>query len=518
MTNIGHHFKDRNRILQIPRYSSTAFSRRIFISIVLASIFILVGCSGSTEINKLEPELSTDIDTYIQQVMDKFDIPGMTIAITKDGENVFTQAYGVRSLNTGERMKSDYLFHMASVSKPFVATAIMQLVEQGKMDLDAPLIDYLPYFELADDRYKDITIRQMLNHTSGMPDVDDYEWDKPQYDDGAAERFVRSLNNEQMVGIPGAHWQYSNMAFDVLGDVIAKVSGQPFETYVKENILDPLGMKDSSFYYPETSEKLRTTPHTWRLIPIVSDIYPYNRPHAPSSTLNASVVDMAKWALANLNRGELDGKRILQSESYDILWDPSSKRDSQRTVGLSWFIGRYRGTPSVYHGGRDTGYTSYLTLLPENQIGLILACNYDMAPLDEISDGVLDILSGREPKVPKLSIAMEFAKVYKQDGLQAAKASYEQLKSEAITEYIFGEREFINLSYYLLYYELVQEAIDLLEFNLELYPYVVDAYNSLGEAYLAAGQNDKALSALQKSLEIDPYNQYTIDLINELEE
>jgi len=154
--------------------------------------------------------------------------------------------------------------------------------------LDGRVIKHLAYFELADPEYREITIRQMLNHTSGMPDVEDYEWDRPQYDDGAAERYVRSNNTEEMLWDPGGDYRYSNMAFDTLGDVITKISGMSFEEYIRRNILDPSGMAESSFLYPDIAQDLRTTGHigepAW-----ISEVYPYNRRHAPSSTLNSSV-------------------------------------------------------------------------------------------------------------------------------------------------------------------------------------------------------------------------------------
>jgi len=130
-----------------------------------------------------------------------------------------------------------------------VATAAMTLVEDGKMELDEKVVTYLPYFELADERYREITVRQILMHRSGMTDVEDYEWDRPQHDAGAAERFVRSLKSEPLLAAPGALFSYSNMGFDVMGDVIAKASGMSFEEYVKQAILTPLGMKKSSFIH-----------------------------------------------------------------------------------------------------------------------------------------------------------------------------------------------------------------------------------------------------------------------------
>ena len=144
------------------------------------------------------------------------------------------------SLKSTDAVTPRSLFHMASITKPFVATAVMQLVEKGRMRLDAPLTTYLPYFKMADPRAQTITIAQLLSHTSGMPDVYDYEWDKPQYDDGALERYVRSVQDRTLLFAPGERIQYSNMAYEILGDVVAKASGMTFEDYVRQNILEPL--------------------------------------------------------------------------------------------------------------------------------------------------------------------------------------------------------------------------------------------------------------------------------------
>lgn len=110
---------------------------------------------------------------------------------------------------------------MAFVSKPFLASAIKQLVEKGKINLDSTVISYLPYFKLKGESYKQITIRQMLGHVSGMPDVHDYEWDNPEYDAGALERYVHQIASNEMIAEPGEKYAYSNMAFECLGDVIA---------------------------------------------------------------------------------------------------------------------------------------------------------------------------------------------------------------------------------------------------------------------------------------------------------
>jgi CubicO group peptidase (beta-lactamase class C family) len=476
---------------------------------------IATSCTESSEEDILPKGIEDSLNVYIQKVMTRFKIPGLTIAIIQNGKPLYTSAFGVKNVDTKENLIPEDVFHFASVSKPFVATAVMQLVEKGKMNLDDKLISYLPYFKLADDRYKDITIRQMLNHTSGIPDVQDYEWYNPQYDEGAAERYVRSLKDQKMLFAPEEGARYSNMAFDILGDVIAKVSGLSFEDYVTQNILDPLKMKESSFLIKEISEELRTSPHIWDYKPVVSDVYPYNRRHAPSSTLNSNVVEMMNWAQTNLNMGILDGIRILEEESYKILWDGTVKLNNEE-VGLSWFIGNYHEMRTISHGGGDLGYRSYITLVPEKELGIILASNYSLTPIGSIHNGVLAILFGYEYELPRLSVSMEITKVYDEEGIEAVKAFYYKLKNETEEKYTFNHWELNRLGYYYIGKEEIQKAIEILEFNVELYPEEANTYDSLGEAYMTAGDIDKAILNYKRSLELDPENTNAIEMLKKL--
>jgi len=180
--------------------------------------------------------LQASLTPIVEEVMQAYDLPGFAIGVVKDNEIVYARGFGIKNIGTGSPVTPTTLFHMASISKPFVATAVMQLVEQGKIDLQASVTSYLPYFKLDDERYTAITIQQMLSHVSGMPDVEDYEWDDPQYDEGALERYVRSLADQKMRFDPGQRYAYSNMAFECLGDVIAKVSGMSFADYEQEHL------------------------------------------------------------------------------------------------------------------------------------------------------------------------------------------------------------------------------------------------------------------------------------------
>ena len=139
------------------------------------------------------------LDAFIDAILHMFALPGFAIAITDKRKRIYLKSAGVLDRNTQKPLLPDAIFHMASISKTFTATAVLQLVEQGRLELDGRIVTYLPYFRLEGLLHRKITVRQVLNHTSGMPDVRDYEWNRPQCDDGSAERYVRSLASERMI-------------------------------------------------------------------------------------------------------------------------------------------------------------------------------------------------------------------------------------------------------------------------------------------------------------------------------
>ena len=228
----------------------------------------------------------------LEEIIQRWEIPGLAVGIVEAGEIVYAKGFGVQNLDTQMPVTLESQFCVASVSKAFVASAVMQLVEQSLVDLDAPITRYLPYFVLDDDCYPQITIRQALSHTSGMPDISEFEYnalvENPEYDEGAIERFVRSLSNRQMIAKPGERFSYSNIAYNVLGDLIAKVSGMSFEAYMKTRLLTPAGMPSSTFLMEEVARDLLAVPHLRTPAMGVSPIYPYHRADAPSSFLHSN--------------------------------------------------------------------------------------------------------------------------------------------------------------------------------------------------------------------------------------
>lgn len=435
---------------------------------------------------------------YCEKIVDYYNIPGMAVGIVKDNKIVYAKGFGYKNINTKEPVTTTTLFHMASVSKPFVATAIMQLVEQGKINLDSTVTTYLPYFKLKGDQYHQITIRQMLAHVSGMPDVHDYEWDKPVYDAGALEKYVRSISSEEMIAAPGEKYAYSNMAFECLGDVITKVSGTSFAEYVKESILDPAGMKESTFLKPEYLPENWASPHI-RLTSIQSwNIYPYNRMHGPSSTLHSNVIEMCNWAIINMNRGTYNGSTILNSSSYDLLWDPRFK---DNPVGLSWFIGEYKDEATVGHNGGDTGFNTTLVMLPDKSMAVVVLCNLSPAPVLMIKNAALDILLVEEPAAVKKPAFIPIGIELEQNGLDAALEMWNSLLNEHPEEYDFNA-EFIPAFENAIEMDRPREAVMITDFLVNVIgDENVEAFKNQCEPFIQEMPDNIALPAVIKVLE-----------------
>jgi CubicO group peptidase (beta-lactamase class C family) len=482
-------------------------------------VTLLLAFLNVTSYAQDKPErFKEQLEPVIKQVMQQTGMPGFAIAVVEDQKVVYSVGFGVKELGSKEPISTRSLFHMASITKPFVATAIMQLWEQGKVDLEAPVVKYLPYFRLKDERYSRISVRQMLSHLSGMPDVQDYEWDKPQYDDGALERYVRSLSDRPLIAEPGTKFQYSNMAFEVLGDLIAKASGMSFEDYVKRHILEPLGMGQSNLLVKQTDPQLLTSPHVLSASydVEVGKVFPYNRMHSPSSTLYSNVLEMSRWATANMNRGELDGKRILKAATYDVMWKPAGEQFQQ--VGISWFLNRYKENKLVTHSGGDVGFVSNLVLLPEKKIAVVMMSNYDRAPLRLITFAALDVALGLKPDpiVIKVPIDKVLYKTISTEGLEAAVKQYLDLKKNQPETYDFQERLLNGLGYNFVRQKKYKEAIRIFQVNVVAYPSSSNAFDSLAEGFMLNGDKALAIENYEKSLKLDPGNTNAVAMLKKL--
>jgi CubicO group peptidase (beta-lactamase class C family) len=448
------------------------------------------------------------LSSSLEGQMNRNCIPGIAVGIVLDGKIAYTKGFGVKNIESGEPVTDESMFHSASISKTFVTASLMQLQERGLVDINEPVTVYIPYLKLKDERYKKITIKQMMSHLSGIPDVYDYEWEKPQYEEDALEKYVRSIFDFELLWEPGSGYSYSNLAYEVLGDVIAKASGMSFEAYVKNNILLPLGMKDSSFLIKEISVNNMTSPHILSLEngyhAAVSPYYPYNRIHGPSSTLWSNVRELCRYAIANLNRGSFEGFNLLNNDSYKMMWKPYAETNRKGTnMGLSWFMKQYKGVELIFHTGGDTGYTSNLVLVPEKNAAMAFYCNCDYVNLFMLTEHILDIMLGLEVEPIAISATSEVARVLTTEGLEAASVRFDEIRSIHKDEYYISESEFNSLAYKFLKIKKAEEAISVLTMAIKEFPKAANLYDSLGEIYLENGEKEKSINSYKIALELD---------------
>lgn len=321
------------------------------------------------------------------------EVAGLGVAVVRDGE-VAARGFGVRDVGTGEPVTPETMFHLASVSKPFVATAVVSLaMPRGAsapvLDLDAPVVDWIPELTLADGREAEITARGLLSHTSGLPDVSDYGWHEPQLGDDSLSDFARSLSDWRLLTEPGSAYSYSNAGFELLGLLLSRAVGTTFEDAVRQVVLDPLGMRRSTFLRADVPAHLGASPHVGMPLTVPSDAYPYSRRHAPSSTLHSSPVEMGGWMLAHLESSGLDPALL------EHMWRPVVTVGDppwDEAAGLGWAVGRHLGHRTVGHSGADPGFGSRLVLLPDRRTGVVVLANSNTVPTWAVVEAALDIL------------------------------------------------------------------------------------------------------------------------------
>ena len=459
------------------------------------------------------------LDSVLEEIMTRWGIPGLGVGVVEDGEIVYARGFGVQSLETGVPVTPDSFFCVASITKCFVATAIMQWVEQGLLNLDVPLVQYLPEFRLDDERCRQITLRQMLSHTSGMPDMDEAEYDElvahPEYDEGAPERYVRALVSRKMIAAPGERFAYSNIAYNVLGYLIAKISGQTFENYMREHILRPAGMPKSTLFFPEVPLERLAVPHLRAPEMVVNPIYPYHRADAPASFLHSTVLDMCHWGINCLRRS------LLSSASFDQMWTPVadwgySHPSMYEQIGLGWTLGHYKEERTVSHGGMGFGWSDFFLLLPERNCAVVILGIEESYARTRLVRAAADVLLGHKPQAGAVSWMVPISQALVEGGLQTAYKRYEEIRAREDEEYYFDADDMIGLVYQLQLLKKFERTIEILELNIHAFPEHLESYTRLAGIHLQNGDPVQAEKCLVKALSIQPDHAPAVEMLDKI--
>ena len=345
------------------------------------------------------------IDAYIQEEMREVHIPGLAYGIVHDDEVVHVESFGEAD-PSGRAATPQTPFILASVSKSFTALAIMQLSEDGKVALDAPVKRYVPWFRVADkEASNQITVRNLLNHTSGLPEDTSFEpMRSNDMSDDALEERVRTLSDAQLNHRVGATFEYTDANYDVLGLIVQSVAGQSYESYIQERIFAPLDMSHSFTSQTDARRRGLATGHrSWFGFPMPFEA-PYSRAAMPSSYLISSTQDMTHYLNAQLNAGRYGGSSVLSPEGIAAMHRPAVKEGEKDIFyGMGW---ERRSTPSgvpvIQHDGTNSNFYADMVLEPEGRWGVVILANVNSfnlngGRLQGLSSGVISLLHGQAP-------------------------------------------------------------------------------------------------------------------------
>jgi CubicO group peptidase (beta-lactamase class C family) len=325
------------------------------------------------------------LDAYYLKALKDWGVPGMSIAIVKDGKVVFSKGYGVKEAGKTEAPDENTLYAIASNTKAFTSAAIAQLVDEGKLKWNDKVKDHLPYFELYDPWVsKETTIRDLLSHRVGLGTFSgDLIWYRTTRSEEEIIRRVKYL--------PKAYdfrsgYGYSNVMYVTAGEVIKKITGKSWAENIHERFFQPLGMTRSISTTKDIPKKGNTaTPHGL-----------FNEQHKPitwedwatvaaTGGILSSVKDMSQWMIFNLNHGIWNGDTLLSKDSRNLLWTPHNnfpvdQTDQDKSIhlrgyGLGWSLNDYHGRLRVGHTGGYTGMVSAVTLIPDEKLGVVVLTN-----------------------------------------------------------------------------------------------------------------------------------------------
>ena len=444
------------------------------------------------------------------------DAAGLAVAVVHEGE-VVARGFGVRDARSARAVTPETMFHLASVSKPFVATAVVSLAtardgNEPALDLDAPIAAWVPELSLADGRAAEVTARGLLTHTSGLPDVSEYGWHDPQLGDDALSDFARSLSGWRLKTDPGTTFSYSNAGYELLGLLLSRVTGTTFEEAMREQVLAPYGMRDSTFLRADVPAHLAASPHVGRPLTVPDGAYPYTRRHAPSSSLHSNLVDMSRWIEAHLEPTVLDPALLAQ------MWEPAIEVgeppwDEEQALG--WAIGSYRGRRTLGHSGADPGFGSRLVVVPGLRTGVVVLANSNTVPASAICRAALDLVIGGPEEEAEGVAALRalrppvvdpVARVLATSGEEAAAAAFHQLAAAEPAAYDLDDEGFIDAVWGAIELHRTSMVWPLLRVWTALRPESSDAWTMTGWARSVDGDLEQARTLLQRALDLDPEN------------
>ena len=363
------------------------------------------------------PCLAQDFDSAVERARKVFDVPGMAVAVVKDGAVVLAKGYGVRKTGEAAPVTAHSLFRIASNTKAFTAAALAMLVDEGKVRWDDRVVDLMPSFQMYDPYVtREMTVTDLLVHRSGLGlGEGDLMFFPPT--DLSREEIIRRLRFLKPASSFRSRYAYDNLLYLVAGQLIPAVTGTSWDDFVKQRIFTPLRM-NFSFTRTDAMERKGADvaiPHgkvDGKLVPLAHENVDNN---APAGSIISCTADLAQWMIVQLNRGQMPNGRLFSEAESKAMWSaetilpiaalpagaPAALAAIQPNFydyGLGWFLRDYRGKKMVYHTGELAGYVSRTTLIPDLKLGIVVLTNAEETGAHAaVTNSILDHYFGASP-------------------------------------------------------------------------------------------------------------------------
>jgi CubicO group peptidase (beta-lactamase class C family) len=455
------------------------------------------------------------IDELIDVIHDNRAFSGAAL-VAEDGKVIYSKGFGLANMEWNVPNAPDTKFRIGSLTKQFTACLILQLIQAGKLGLDTRISDVLPdYPKKTGDR---ITIHQLLTHTSGLPDytaVPEYFSDAWVRRTMKPREIVDLFKDRKMDFEPGTRWAYSNSGYIVLGVIIEKLTGKPYERVLQENILDPAGMADSGYDHMETVLPRRASgydvmPCGYRNCDFVDMSSPCS-----AGAMFSTVGDLFKWDRA------LAGGSLLSEDSKRRMFTGYCDTGTGLSYGYGWMTkfvqtGKNDSTRIFVHGGGIYGFNTVIVRQIERNNCIILLNNTPSGGLGAVTDRISDILYGVPFDMPKRPAANRLSDDTAVGGIERAVKRYAEAFKRGDRGFDFAEPELTRLGHQFLSERRTAESLAVFRLDTEVNPDSSRAFDGLGAALLAADGTTGSVAAYTRSLALNPKNDGAVNVLKSL--
>lgn len=424
------------------------------------------------------------------------------VFVAQDGKIIYKEAFGEANQEWKIANTTDTKFRIGSLTQEFTAAIILQLEEEGKIKLKDNLADYLPYYRK--DVAKKVTLHQLLNHTSGIPNYTE----RPDFLSSiirsylSTEQLVKEYCSDDLEFEPGKKFKYNNSGYVILGAIIETVTGETFETNLKKRILEPLEMNNSGYDSPYSILEKRASGYQKVGFQYINAMYiDMSIPNAAGG-MYATVDDLYKWDRA------LNGETILSKKAKKKMFKP----DKNIKCGYGWYIEdtptNINGTETTqaYHTGGLPGFTALHIKLIEDNHTIIILSNSDVVPVYEIGEKLVATLYDLPYDLPRKSIIPMMLQSIEKQGVEVAIEEYKKLKSAQKNIWTIRVGELDDLGKELIKLGKMEAALAIFNLNIEEFPQSDIPLESMAVYYEKKGEKTKALEFYKKTIEINPNN------------